>query len=321
MKNKIKKISLYLTISFILYELLTSMFFNLKLTSSNEEFLRMLFKDSNHYELYYKNDFINTINKKIISLNLKNPISILENTFKFKQKEPKMYVMKNASDSLEETNKASKYINDPSSNNNENPLVYIYNTHQLESYNKKVYEDYNITPNVMMASYILREKLNKKNINTIVETNNITDFLNANGWSYAYSYKASRYYLKDTLTKHKNLKLIIDLHRDSIKRNASTVEINGKSYAKVLFVVGLEHNNYKKNLETATKLNNIILKKYPKLTRGILKKQGKNVNGIYNQDLNQNIILIECGGTQNTIEEVMNTLTLLSEIIEEYIGG
>lgn len=44
-----------------------------------------------------------------------------------------------------------------------------------------------------------------------------------------------------------------------------------------------------------------------------------NVNGIYNQDLNENMILLECGGYQNKIEEVNNTMILLSDVIKEYL--
>jgi len=109
------------------------------------------------------------------------------------------------------------------------------------------------------------------------------------------------------------------LHRDAIKKNASTITINNKKYAKVLFVVGLEHKNYKKNLSVVTEINNILNQKYPKLSRGIMKKEGKNVNGIYNQDLNKNIVLIELGGMENNLDEIMNTCIALSEVIEKYL--
>ena len=70
----------------------------------------------------------------------------------------------------------------------------------------------------------------------------------------------------------------------------------------------------------ANSLNNLINSKYPGLSRGVLKKSGKNVNGIYNQDLKNNIVLIECGGYQNNIDEVMNTMIALSNIIKIYLG-
>ena len=325
MKNK--KIFHYIgniIIIFLIIQVLNNIYIKVKLTTNNEEFIKLLLKDKNYYELYIKdyNSILNKTIKVIMNLDLKNPINILENNFNYKKEQTVtvMYSTTDADNKIDK-NENSKYIEDPKKEEIKDPIVYIYNTHQLESYNKEIYEDYNITPNVMMASYILRENLNNKKINTIVETGNIKDFLNTNGWDYSYSYKASRYYVKDALEKYPNLKLIIDLHRDSVDKKTTSVTINKKKYAKVLFVVGLEHKNYKQNLETATKLNDIINKKYPNLSRGILKKEGKYVNGIYNQDLNKNIVLIEFGGVENNIEEVMNTSIAISEVIKEYVEG
>lgn len=322
MKNKIKKTMINLIIIFVVIEVIYSLFLKINLATTNEEFLKILLNNKNYYELYLKdyNNFINRGIRILTNIEIKKPITILEEKFKYKEQLiPVMYTT--SSDEVYIKDKDSEYIKDPIKEEITNPKVYIYNTHQLESYSKKVYEDYNITPNVMMASYIIRENLNKKNINTVVETANITDFLNTNGWDYSNSYKASRYYLKEAIKKYDNLKLIIDLHRDSVKKEYSSVTINNKKYAKVLFVIGLEHKNYKENLTVATNINNIINKKYPKLSRGIMKKEGKYVNGIYNQDLNKNIILIELGGMENNLEEIMNTSVALSEIIEEYLEG
>lgn len=322
LKDKFKKMTINLIGIFIVVEIIYSLFLKINIVTSNEEFMYMLLNNKNYYQFYIKdhNTLINKGIRFLTNVDIKNPKSILENKFKIEENTlPVMYTT--SSDEVYVKDKDSEYIKDPIKEEITDPKVYIYNTHQLESYSKKIYEDYNITPNVMMASYVLRENLNNKNIGTVVETSNITDFLNANGWNYSYSYNASRYYLKDALNKYKNLELIIDLHRDAIKKNASTVTINNKKYAKVLFVVGLEHKNYNENLNVVTELNNILNEKYPKLSRGIMKKEGKNVNGIYNQDLNKNIILIELGGMENTLEEVMNTSIALSEVIEEYLEG
>ena len=64
----------------------------------------------------------------------------------------------------------------------------------------------------------------------------------------------------------------------------------------------------------------MIKEKYPSLTRGVLTKGGKGVNGIYNQDLNPNMILLEIGSQNNTIDEVLNTIELLAPIIAEYVN-
>ena len=323
MKRKIKLYFIYIFIMIVFIEIIYAFSIRIKLSNSNEEFIKMLLNDKDYYKLYIKdyNNIINQTIRLITKIDINSPINMLENTFNYKNKkiEPVMY--STSSDNILEVNENSKYVEDPKPQEINDPLVYIYNTHQLESYNKQIYEDYNITPNVMMASYVLRENLNNKNINTLVETGNITDFLNAQGWDYSQSYNASRYYVKEAIKNYPNLKLLIDIHRDSIKKNLSTITIDGKKYAKVLFVVGLEHANYKENLDVANKLNDLINKKYPNLSRGILKKEGKYVNGIYNQDLNKNVVLIEFGGVENTIEEVMNTSIALSEVIKEYLEG
>ena len=82
-----------------------------------------------------------------------------------------------------------------------------------------------------------------------------------------------------------------------------------------------KNKNYKKNYSVAKKINTLIEKKYPNLTRGILIQSGENVNGIYNQDLAPNIILIELGGNYNSYTEVKNTIDLITPIIGEYLYG
>ena len=87
-----------------------------------------------------------------------------------------------------------------------------------------------------------------------------------------------------------------------------------------MFVIGKEHNNYLKNLEFTESINKIIERQYPQLTKGILQKEGINVNGIYNQDIDPKVILMEVGANENTIEEVTNTLDIMSNIIKEKIN-
>ena len=52
----------------------------------------------------------------------------------------------------------------------------------------------------------------------------------------------------------------------------------------------------------------------------MLKKGGKGVNGIYNQDFSSNTLLIELGGTYNKLEEVTNTVDIISESLLDLIG-
>ena len=307
-KRKFKfRLIAYAFIMFLGYELSFNIIMNLKLVNSNEDFIKALLIDSNYYLLYEKkaDDILSKMFSKILDVN--KPVSILENTFHFKANDVSM-----------------TYVTNPKIDKVENldvkPTVYIYNTHQSEAYQGNALEGYNIKPGVMMAAYILQEKLSSQNIKADVMEDNITDYLNLNNMKYSKSYEASRKFLTDALNKYKDYKLIIDLHRDALSKEKSTTIINNKSCAKISFVIGEDYDSYETNLQVANKINDKIKEKYPSLTRGVLTKGGEASNGVYNQDLNPNIILIEIGAQENTIDEVLNTIELLAPIIGEYIN-
>lgn len=213
------------------------------------------------------------------------------------------------------------YIEDPYDVKVKEPILYIYNTHQTEGYQKSNNASYNITPSVLMASYILRESLNDLGIPSMVETNDIAELLRVHSWKYSYSYAASKILLEDAIRKNPSLVYFIDLHRDSMSYDITTTTIEDKKYAKVLFVIGKDHPNYEKNLKMAEAINDYIKNVNPKLTRGISQKGGSGVNGIYNQNISPNAILIELGGQYNNITEINNTLSILADAIYHYVKG
>ena len=52
-----------------------------------------------------------------------------------------------------------------------------------------------------------------------------------------------------------------------------------------------------------------------------MKKTGATVNGLYNQDLNSNMILLELGANENTIDEIQNTVEAITPILSKYINS
>lgn len=320
-KKKILKYIFFILIIYLIYSFVSLVVLNLKLVDTNEEFIKNLLMDSNYHLLYEERskNIVYKLSKLIGNININKPTTILEKSFgyKFSNNETLVYNENYNSSSLDDSSvkEVLDYMSQKQSK--KDPLVYIYNTHQTEKYSNENMGD--ITPNVLMASYLLKEKLEKLNIPTMVEESSIPEFIRLNNWNYNNSYKASRFYLLDAKNKYSSIKLFIDLHRDSVDKNNSTVTINKKDYAKVLFVVGKEHANYQKNLNLATKINDKIKEKYPTLTRGVLEKEGKSVNGIYNQDVSEDCMLLELGGNDNNITEVLNTIDIISEIIKEYI--
>ena len=171
----------------------------------------------------------------------------------------------------------------------------------------------------MVASYIMQEKLKEDGINSLVEERSISDYLKANNKKYVYSYEASRSYMETSKQNNPSLKYFIDVHRDSLTRDKTTTEINGKSYVKILFLIGLENPNFEKNLEFTTKINDKINELYPGLSKGIYKKGGEGVNGVYNQDFSPYTILVEFGGNENTIDEVFNSTVAFTKAFESVI--
>lgn len=313
-KRKFKfRILGYAFLVFLGYQISFNIIMNVKLAHTNEDFVKAMLADSNYHLLYEKkaNNLLTKAFSYIFDIN--QPVKILENTFHYKAN--------NVQTTSYVENPLKEEITETTSSQTIEPKVFIYNTHQAEQYQGKGLEHYNITPGVMMASYILKDKLEKQNIDTLVLEDNIIDYLNLNNMKHSASYKASRHFVQNTIKNNPSLKLILDIHRDSVSKEKSTTIINNKSCAKILFVVGSEYDTYEKNLKLTNELNEKIKQKYPNITRGVLIKGGPNNNGIYNQDLNPNMTLLEMGSDTNTIDEVLNTIELITPIIGAYING
>ncbi len=291
-KNKnIFKVIIILLVAYISFNLIYNLVYNIYLSKlSNEKIIEHIIKNTKNSK--NSNNFLSKY---------QNPKLILNETF----------TVKNQEDKVLETSKEQ---------NNEIE-VYIYNTHDTEEYEDKYLEIYNIKPTVKTISYILKDYLNDLGIQTVVEEKSTASVLKSHNWSYKHSYEASKEIITPFINENPKLKLIIDLHRDATPLSKSFVTINDINYAKVLFVVGMEHENHNQNYQLAEKLNEILENEINSISRGISKKSGLGVNGVYNQDLSPKSVLIELGGQYNEIEELNNTLKVLSRVILKYIEG
>lgn len=276
-KNNIKKIILILLISFFSYIIINKI---------------NLFKSKKFINLL-KNTSMNEINLKSIDMKGEYLINIGLSNFD-KIKFDKI--------TFKENEKTEKYLE---------PKIYIYNTHQTEEY--KTIENYNLTPTVHTASYILKDLLKEYNIGVIVEDSDLKTDMKKLGVNYNNAYQVSKYWLNNL--NRNDLKLYIDLHRDSIGHNLSNITVEGKDYAKIMFVMGNNYD-YKENLNVATKLVNEVEKINKDISRGIFTRK----NSVYNQDFNKNCVLIEIGGPESSYESVSNSLKVLSLAIKNYLG-
>ncbi|MEN1970238.1 stage II sporulation protein P [Lentibacillus sp. N15] len=227
---------------------------------------------------------------------------------------------------------ADKSKNDPPKSdddtNGQGPeQVFIYHSHAWEAFlplmdNKKKPSEASSTDNKKNVFYVgsmLADALKKDGVNAAHDKTNVTEGLHAKGWNYYDSYNFSRETVEKVMADNKSLNYFIDIHRDSQRKDVTTATINEKPYAKVFFTVGVVHKDYKKNLQFAEELNKKIEEKYPGISRGIFKKDKSEGNGVYNQDLSGNSILIEVGGVDNDDEELQNTADALADVLSQYI--
>lgn len=188
--------------------------------------------------------------------------------------------------------------------------VYIYNTHQTEEY--ATIENYNLTPTVLTAAFILKEKLEDLGIGTYVEESDLKTDMQKYGYNYNQTYSVSRKWLENY--NNPNLDLYIDLHRDSIDYKYSNVVKDGLDYAKIMFVLGINHE-YEENKKTMEGILKGIESTHKEISRGIYDRKA-----IFNQDYSKNLILIELGGPDSTYESISNSLDVLARAIKDYLG-
>ncbi|MED4171126.1 stage II sporulation protein P [Halalkalibacterium halodurans] len=202
--------------------------------------------------------------------------------------------------------------------------VFIHHTHSWESFlphlpgvenpNQATHNEMNI----IKVGERLGDALEKHGIQAAVDKTDMTALLHERNVRPSRAYEVSREIVQEAIEEQDDLSFIFDLHRDSVRRDGTTVTINGKEYAQVLFVIGESHPDYEKNLELATKLHEKVEEKYPGLSRGVFGRDRSSGNGVYNQDLSDQSILIEFGGVDNHIDELNRSADAFAEVFADY---
>lgn len=203
-------------------------------------------------------------------------------------------------------------------------VVYIYHSHSRESFlpylkdTSRPEEAYHSVANITLVGKMLGRAMDQRGVGTKVETVDIVHLLNSRKLDYTSSYNVSRELVQLSQNENKDLEYFIDIHRDSLRKENTTTEINRTKYASLLFVVGTGHAEYEKNLQFANNLHTLLENRYPALSKGILKKSSSQGNGIYNQDISPNSLIIEIGGVDNTVEELHRSTEALAEVLSDY---
>jgi stage II sporulation protein P len=140
-----------------------------------------------------------------------------------------------------------------------------------------------------------------------IETDMLTVEVPHNG-----AYNKIRPHIKKQM-QEKKYDLIIDLHRDSAGPDITTIAFNDEQYAKVAFVIGMEHRNFERNRANATLLKNEMELLVPGITRSLVMLHGPGVDGKYNQDLDPSLLVVELGGVGNTEDQQNRTIAVLAK--------
>ena len=205
----------------------------------------------------------------------------------------------------------------------EDPLVLIYHTHGSETYKKENGK----TGSVIDVGKRLKKELEEKyGIKTIHDTS-IYDQVNGElDRNAAYNYAGDS--VAATLKKHPYIKVVLDLHRDSVEDSIHLVtEIDGKKTAQIMFFNGvsrlksgeidyLYNPNKSANLAFSLQMQLLAAKYYPDYTRKIYIKGYR-----YNLHLAKRAMLVEVGAQNNTVTEAKNAMVPLAELLYRLLSG
>lgn len=206
----------------------------------------------------------------------------------------------------------------------EEPLVLIYHTHGSETYKKINGKEGSV---IEVGERLKKELENVYGIQTIHDKavyDMVDGQLDRNA---AYNFAGDS--VEATLKKNPSVKVVIDLHRDSVENSIHLrTKINGKSTAQIMFFNGvsrlakkgeigyLYNPNKEANLAFSLQMQLLCGKYYPDLTRKIYIKGYR-----YNLHLKKRAMLVEVGAQNNTVEEAKNAMKPLAEMLYRLLSG
>lgn len=199
---------------------------------------------------------------------------------------------------------------------NSEPIVAIYHTHATESFlpevgKKDASEAFSNNPSrtVVQVGDMLAQELQQRYRIPSLHSTTVHDEDTRLG-----AYYRSEATVKAIVQKYPDCKVLVDIHRDSQPRSITAVTVRGKSYARLMFVVGTDNPRWVQNNEFARKIVSKLEEGYPGVSRATLFE-----SAVYNQKYSPMAILVECGGVGNTLAECRNSVEALAWAIASVI--
>ncbi|MEA4883514.1 MAG: stage II sporulation protein P [Clostridia bacterium] len=200
------------------------------------------------------------------------------------------------------------------------PKVAVFHTHSSEAYKTSWGADYcwGKPEGVIRVGEAMAAELSKVYGIATVHSSQVHDYPD---WTQSYANALAT--MKSLLKEYPSIDAMIDIHRDSLpasKESLRTAVVDGQKAARVMIVVtddspGLPHPNWRKNYSFALKLNAQLDKMYPGLSRGV----SINSQSRFNQHVHERAIIIEIGGSSNTVEEACRTARLIAGALAKVI--
>lgn len=203
------------------------------------------------------------------------------------------------------------------------PTVLIIHTHGTEAYSDEGAISYlddggdiarstDNEENVVAVGSVIAKIFNEKGIETLHCT------ILHDSVQYKDSYLRAEQTIKQYREKYPTIKLVIDLHRDSIIKSSGELVrpvtvANGKRAAQIMCVVGSDWGggycpNWQNNLSLALKLRRSLNTKYTNICRPTNLRTAS-----FNQELAPYSLLLEIGSSGNSLDEAKYSAALVAE--------
>ena len=209
------------------------------------------------------------------------------------------------------------------------PTVLIVHSHATESYTKEPGQTYRETgdyrtedPNYNMVAVgdMLAKLLQARGISVL------HDRQQHDALSYNAAYDNSRKSVEDYLKEYPSIRIVLDLHRDAAlnadgSQYATSATVNGQRSAQVMLLAGTDwangkHPNWPENLALALKLQALLEKEDPGITRRTVLR-----GYTFNQDLCSGMLIVEVGTAGNTLTEALRAMSPLADAIAALKNG
>ena len=203
--------------------------------------------------------------------------------------------------------------------------ILIYHTHgaseQFQNSRKNVVED-----SVVGVGTELTKELEKKGYSVYHDTKQYDRINGKIDRSLAYNESLAG--IQKIRSENPDIKVMIDLHRDSVGKGKHTyTTIQGKRCAIVMFFNGMSRNrsgaisylynpNLQGNLAFSLQLKCKAMEYYDGFTKPIYLKGYR-----YNLHLEPRSLLIELGNENNTVEEAKNAAAPLADVLDKVLSG